>query len=72
MPAVHVLRGGYHNHFVLPLPDLTNGTLAEVVPQFGNDTLNLTGITSHRLLARASSPRDVDTAARLRERRHTW
>ena len=36
----------FNDYFVLPLPDLTNGTLAEIVPQFGNDTLNLTGITA--------------------------
>ena len=36
----------FNDYIVLPLPDLTNGTLAEIVPQFGDDTLNLTGITA--------------------------
>ena len=36
----------FNDYIVLPLPDMTNGTLFEVVPQFGNDTLNLTGLAA--------------------------
>jgi hypothetical protein len=42
----------FNDYIVLPLPELTNGTLAEIVPQFGNDTLNLTGITASKCNAK--------------------
>ena len=42
----------FNDYIVLPLPELTNGTLAEIVPQFGNDTLNLTGITAAKCSAK--------------------
>jgi len=38
----------FNDYIVLPLPDLTNGTLFEIVPQFGNNPLNLTGITASK------------------------
>jgi hypothetical protein len=43
----------FNDYIVLPLPGLTNGTLFEVVPQFGNQTLNLTGISAAKC-----SPKD--------------
>jgi len=36
----------FNDYIVLPLPDMTNGTLFEVVPQYENSTVNLTGITA--------------------------
>jgi hypothetical protein len=38
----------FNDYIVLPLPDLTNGTLSEIVPQFGDDVLNLTGISASK------------------------
>lgn len=38
----------FNDYVVLPLPDLTNGTLFEIVPQYGNNPLNLTGITASK------------------------
>ena len=43
----------FNDYITLPLPDLTNGTLFEIVPQFGNNPLNLTGIS-----ASTCSPKD--------------
>ena len=41
----------FNDYFVLPLPDLTNGTLAEIMPQFDNDTLE-----PHRHQPRSARP----------------
>lgn len=35
----------FHDYIVLPLPSLTDGTLDEIVPQFGEAVLHLTGIS---------------------------
>lgn len=38
----------FNGYIVLPLPDLTDGTLSEIVPQFGDNVLNLTGISASK------------------------
>ena len=42
------------DYIVLPLPDLTNGTSFEIVPQGGNDPLYLTGISASKCAAEAN------------------
>jgi hypothetical protein len=36
----------FNDYIQLPLPDLTNGTLWEVVPQFGNGPITISGISA--------------------------
>ena len=38
----------FNDYIVLPLPELTNGTLFEIVPQFGDSPLNITGISASK------------------------